>query len=64
MARNWANPISKGRIPMRITTYLSLITVRRLDIVHNINMHITQNDTALVRPALPDDISKDDASFR
>ena len=45
-------------------TYLSFGTIRRLDVVHDINMDVVQDDTLLSHPGpLPQDASKDNTGF-
>lgn len=49
---------SKGMIEI---LYLGFRTICWFDIVHNINVNVAENDTALRGARLPDDVAKYDA---
>lgn len=44
-------------------THMSLVTVRRFDIIHDINVNVTEHNGGLAGPRLPDDVPKNDAGF-
>lgn len=68
MLRNWGRQSEQLKQMMLWTdecTYLSFVTIRRLDVVHDVDVYIIQYQTSLrYRRSFPQDTTKDNVCFR
>ena len=64
MLRNWNKRSARRHQCIGTGTYLSLGAVRRLDVVHNIDVNVVQDDALFSHSwSLPQDAPENDTSF-